>query len=217
MSRVRRFKAPIPPALRRRPARRVRKPKFLHNKPVFGKRLPPRATRYRAHLVTTRRDPSRHSSDEVWGLVEKMMQGDADAALVLNDVIEEGVSGGTTVFTKIRSKDTTQFKRPVPGKIVENQFAAITPGRSIVLFGITGTPYRGFKGYTRRFAIGDVAEYDSFNKSYLGKVVGITTKRITIEPGYSEKKRSLDLYQFNWRNNKLDVAETVRRNQEWTD
>ena len=217
MSRVRRFKAPIPPippSLRR--TRRVRKPRFLKNKPVFGRKLPLRATRYRG----SRRDPAKHSSDEVWGLVKKMMEGDADAAVVLDDVIEEGVRG-TTHFMKIRERDIKRKGQLIPGKVVKNSYAAITPGRSIVLFGINQnarSDYR-LRGYTRRFTIGDVAEYDSYNLSYLGKIVQITDKRITFSgerraqsSDSKQKTRQLSIHEFNWRNWDLNVEETKERN-----
>lgn len=192
-------------------------------RPVHGRPLRRRRPLSTARL-RTRRDATKHTSDTVWNLVEKMMNGDAEAAAILNDVIEEGVSSGKTKFVKITRRGGQRFGRKYEPEVVPNNYAAITPGRQITLFG-TEKRYPGggmtpaMVPYVRRFQIGDVAEYDSYNLSYLGRISGITDKRVTIKkPDYKgDAKASLDIAQFNSRNKNLNVAETVRRNQEWTD
>lgn len=66
----------------------------------------------------------------------------------------------------------------------------------------------------RTFAIGDTAEYDSYNLSYLGTIVSITEKTVTIQPQYDTRTRRLKLGEFAYRNYKFDLAETLASNLE---
>jgi hypothetical protein len=69
----------------------------------------------------------------------------------------------------------------------------------------------------RKFEIGDIAEYDSFNLSYTGVIESITDKTVTIiayKGSSNEKKHRLDVYTFCWRNHKFDLEETRARNAE---
>lgn len=190
-------------------------------KPVQG-----RALHWRRGRKGVRRDPSgKHSSDRVWSLVEQMMNGDADAATVLSDVIEEGVSGGKTIFVPITLRATKRFGRVTPASVKPGAFAAITPGRSIVLFGVhkvypKGSPTPQMRGYMRRFAIGDMAEYDSYNLVYYGPILTITPKTVTISKdrgGRRDEKASLSIERFNQKNYDFDLSLARRRNNEWSD
>lgn len=187
-------------------------------RPILGRPLRSRTARPRA-----RRDATRHTSDTVWALVERMMQGDTDAARVLDDVIEEGVSSGKTRFVKVTRRAGRLYGKPYPEEVVPNHYAAVTPGRQIVLFGLRKVYEQGavggvLRGYVRRFAVGDTAEYDSYNLVYLGTITSITEKRVTIDKGrgYS-RKAVLDIATFDSKNHDLDVEEAVRKNREWTD
>lgn len=84
----------------------------------------------RKRLHRSSRDTSRPSSDTAWALVEKMLEGDEEALVVLADLIEEGVSAGKTKFVKVKS----YYGGAGPKK--DESFAAITPGRQITLFGV---------------------------------------------------------------------------------
>lgn len=64
------------------------------------------------------------------------------------------------------------------------------------------------------FKIGDIAEYDSYNLSYLGKIVSITEKTVTIEPRYEKTKRRLKLYEFAWRNYNFNLEQVEKENHE---
>ena len=168
----------------------------------------------------TRRDRARgaHSSDEVWALVDRMLQGDHDAARVIHDVIEEGVDGDTK-FVKIVKKGTRKLMaKPEQYRdtVVEDQFAAVTPQRSIVLFGVRdvwekGTPSR--RAYITRYLMNDRAVFD---RDQTAKIVNITDKRITMYPmGYLRGRttRLLDLQQFaqaNW-----DAARVQKIHDDW--
>ena len=161
-----------------------------------------------------------------------MLAGDADAAIVLSDVIDEGVSSGRTKFVKIVRPGYKQFGKHHPEQIQTGQFAAITPKRQIVLFGIRGTPHRGYKGYMSRYQIGDTAEYDSYNLVYFGEIIDISEKRVVFDTNakyrqrlpsgeqgrYPVKKKVLNIYQFEWRNwDPKNLEDGVRRNREWND
>lgn len=62
------------------------------------------------------------------------------------------------------------------------------------------------------FKIGDTAEYGSYNLHYLGKIVKITDKGVTIEPEYSRGIKRLSLNEFMWRNHNFDLAVITARN-----
>jgi hypothetical protein len=81
--------------------------------------------------------------------------------------------------------------------------AEIIPGQSITLYG-----EQDGKAYSKTFKIGDIAEYDSYNLSYnlsyLGKIVSITAKTVTIQPSFQARRpeptRRLKVSTFEWRN-----------------
>jgi hypothetical protein len=64
------------------------------------------------------------------------------------------------------------------------------------------------------FGIGDQAEYDSYNLSYVGVIEKITPKTVTITKslGGNTKRHRLNMYEFCWRNHKFDAAEIRARN-----
>lgn len=160
-----------------------------------------------------RRDPGgRKSSDVVWDLVEQILEGRVEAVDVLHDVIAEGVDGGKTKFMLLERKAWKRQGHVNPAMLIKNQFAAVTPGRQIVLFGVKerwespdrraqprhsgwgkAVAYREgpdrnakdsvLRGYISRYKIGDVAEYGGYNLTYFGKVTGITAKRVTVSQG----------------------------------
>lgn len=108
---------------------------------------------------------------------------------------------------EIKSKDRKFRGRDYPGQ-ASGMFAEIT-GKTIHITG----------HYSRRdvdikFSVGDTVIYDSWNLYYLGKIVKITDKRITIKPEYSERNKSLDLHTFATRNYNLDLERVLAENHE---
>jgi hypothetical protein len=67
---------------------------------------------------------------------------------------------------------------------------------------------------SKRFGMGDIAEYDSYNLSYIGKIIGITDKTITIEEQYNDKVHRLKLVDFCWRNWDFDLEKINKSNAE---
>lgn len=121
-----------------------------------------------------------------------------------------------TVFTK-------QFKRfgkvtparssEYDAKIVPQQEITIRrnqplePGR---------LPEYRFNG-ERTFRVGDMAEYDSYNLHYFGRITSITNKTVTIldypdSDGVRSRKHRLDLHTFCWRNFSRSVGEKRDKN-----
>lgn len=84
------------------------------------------------------RDPGggTYTSDDVWNLVEKMLEGDASAVEVLHDVIAEGRVRGKTKFMLLHSKVRNRGGSKYGGELVRDRFVAVTPGSQIVIFGV---------------------------------------------------------------------------------
>jgi len=100
--------------------------------------------------------------------------------------------------------------------------AEILPGQWIRLFGETvKVSYKGVPGqwtrveevvpYSKTFKIGDLAEFDSFNLSYVARITSITEKTVTFEDDCQGVKR-LSIYEFDWRNYDFDLEATRERN-----
>jgi len=107
-----------------------------------------------------------------------------------------------TVYT-----DKTKYHESVPSEYE----AIIVPNKFIV---IRRKLESGTYTEPVRFNIGDQAEYDSYNLKYLGTITQITNKRITIDPGYSQHKKSLKLYNFCWRNYNFNLEYIQKENFE---
>ena len=97
--------------------------------------------------------------------------------------------------------------------------ADIEPQISIRIHGIYRNHVKGPQVFDKTFRIGNWVEYDSYNTSYTGLIVGIGAKTVTIAPyGDTEhRKRRLDLTEFCWRNWDFDLEVIARRNAEWMD
>jgi hypothetical protein len=70
------------------------------------------------------------------------------------------------------------------------------------------------------FKIGDSAIYDSYNFSYVGKIIAIGEKTVTIDenPGMNySRNRRLDLYEFCWRNWDFNAERIRKEISEWSD
>jgi hypothetical protein len=68
------------------------------------------------------------------------------------------------------------------------------------------------KETSTKFMLGDFAEYDSYNLSYIGEIVSITEKTVTIRPQYETTKRRLSLSDFCWRNYNFNLEKTKADN-----
>lgn len=67
------------------------------------------------------------------------------------------------------------------------------------------------------FAVGDEAEYNSYNLSYTGTITKITDKGVTIvayQGSNIEKTHRLSLNDFCWRNWNFNAVEVAKKNAE---
>jgi len=74
-----------------------------------------------------------------------------------------------------------------------------------------------FLEYDRTFKVGDRAAYGSHNTIYMGKIVGISDKTVTIQPDGSNKKIRMNLWEFCWRNHAFNHDDSEWRNSKWMD
>ena len=84
--------------------------------------------------------------------------------------------------------------------------AEIIPGQSIRLYGLFHNVWGGPRPYDITFGIGDRAEYDSYNLTYVGTIVSIGAKTVTIQHGtrHQPERSRLSLEQFASRNWNFD-------------
>lgn len=69
----------------------------------------------------------------------------------------------------------------------------------------------------RTFNVGDKAEYDSYNLSYIGEITAITEKTVSIvayKGTQNEKLHRLDMNTFCWRNFNFDFVRAEAENSE---
>ena len=119
----------------------------------------------------------------------------------------------------IMVKTNLKATLPVIHVLEENGFAGVIAKKSVRLFGKTESYDYGAKAmvevpYDKTFKIGDHATYDSYNLTYIGVIVGVGTKTVTIDPGHGDRKRRLKLSEFGWRNREFNLEETRLKNSE---
>lgn len=101
------------------------------------------------------------------------------------------------------------------GQVEIGLCALISPGASIVVYGVNRNHVRGPQLVHKTFSIGDDAEYDSYNISYVGQIVSIGEKTVTIRDG--QTVRRLSVAEFAWRNKDYDPARIIARNGSFLD
>lgn len=108
-------------------------------------------------------------------------------------------------------KSNKQIEKTVTQKWDPKQqyFVTIVPGKSIRIR-CTYLNVMNPVPTDITFNVGDAAELDSYNLSYIGKITSITENTVTIESEL--KNRRLKLEEFCWRNYKFNLEETERKN-----
>ena len=86
--------------------------------------------------------------------------------------------------------------------------ATLVPGKHIIVEFFRDDQFVSM----RKFEIGDVAEYDSYNLHYTAPIVSIGKSTVTFKV-YDGKKR-LKAENFAWRNWDFNAEEIARRNAE---
>lgn len=125
-----------------------------------------------------------------------------------------------TLVADIVDRDSKRGGVVRKGEVAKGAMAEVVKGKSIRLFGIKERwdheqRKNVWVSYDRTFQVGDAAEYDSYNLSYVGVIISITEKTVTIASRHdSTRKYRLNLHTFNWRNWDFDAEETHKRNVE---
>ena len=86
--------------------------------------------------------------------------------------------------------------------------ATLVPGKHIIVEFFRDDQFVSM----RKFEVGDVAEYDSYNLHYTAPIVSIGKSTVTFKV-YDGKKR-IKAENFAWRNWDFNAAEIARRNAE---
>jgi hypothetical protein len=84
--------------------------------------------------------------------------------------------------------------------------ATIVPGKHIIVECFRDGQFVSM----RKFEVGDVAEYDSYNLSYTAPIVAIGKSTVTFK--VYDSRRRLKAENFAWRNWDFNAAEIARRN-----
>lgn len=84
--------------------------------------------------------------------------------------------------------------------------ATLVPGKHIIVEFFRDDQFVSM----RKFEVGDVAEYDSYNLHYTAPIVSIGKSTVTFNV-YDSKKR-IKAESFAWRNWDFNAAEIARRN-----
>lgn len=93
--------------------------------------------------------------------------------------------------------------------------ADVLPGHSIRIHGTMTNHVKGPQDFDMVFEIGARAEYDSFNLRYVGTIVAIGAKTVTIKHyDHSSEVTMLDLFSFCDRNWNFDAARIERENSD---
>jgi hypothetical protein len=86
--------------------------------------------------------------------------------------------------------------------------ATLVPGKHIIVECFRDDQFVSM----RKFEVGDVAEYDSFNLRYTAPIVSIGKSTVTFN--VYDSKRRLKAENFAWRNWNFNAEEIARRNAE---
>ncbi len=119
----------------------------------------------------------------------------------------------TIVLENLQSRGCTRSGIHHPGHVAHGHHAEVAPRRFIRLYGIDRNGVGGPMAYDRTFRVGDVAEYDSYNLHYLGMIVALGEKTVTIEEDTGATHR-LTVYEFSWRNRTVDLDQVAERNRD---
>lgn len=111
---------------------------------------------------------------------------------------------------KNAKKRTTEVFKFTGGN--ESYVVYVTPGARIE---VHTHDRSGFLLNVSAFAVGDEAEYDSFNLKYTAPIAAITAKSVVFDLGDGgHRRRRRTLGEFAWRNANFDRAAVAEHNAE---
>lgn len=135
------------------------------------------------------------------------------------DVVAAAATKRATVETSATKKITPKAKTPtltVQGK--DGLTCEVVTKESIRLVGTLQNTCKADPRVDRTYRIGDKAIYGGFNLTYIGRIVSIGAKTVTIQErdcGSCRKHRLTHERFCRW--NRDSVGEAQRRNSEWYD
>ena len=107
---------------------------------------------------------------------------------------------------EIKTKARKRFGQVYPAQVT-GTFAEVERNKSIRIYGKYSN-----RDFDKTFKMGESAEYDSFNLTYYGEIVGISNKTVQIKESHGGRIHRLDLYTFMWRNHNFDVDAAFEHN-----
>lgn len=114
---------------------------------------------------------------------------------------------------KLRKWHKTNGTLPTNSQGVYN--ADVLPGHSIRIHGTMTNHCKGPQEFDMIFEVGQKAVYDSFNLKYVGTIVAIGAKTVTIKHyDHCSGVTMLDLYTFCDRNYNFNLARIEAENNE---
>lgn len=111
-----------------------------------------------------------------------------------------------TFHTPVMTRARKRFGHEYPSQPTTHN-AHIKPNESIHIWGTYSN-----REYDRTFVMGETVEYDSYNLSYMGNIVGIGANSVTVE-SYGRRHR-MNLDTFCWRNCHFDADKASADNHE---
>lgn len=124
-------------------------------------------------------------------------------------------NGKKTVFYNIQDRDYVRQGVKHAGQIRHGHHVEVTPGQSIRLFGKRDAIVEGQLAeipYNLTFKVGDNAVYDAYNLVYVGTILNVTAKGVTLESEYTRKR--ITLHEFSWRNEDFNLEKINAANHE---
>ena len=118
----------------------------------------------------------------------------------------------TIHYGEIKSRDFVRNGKKYEGSVTQGAKAEVALKKSIRLFGVRYLGDRCEKTYDITFSMGDTAEYDSYNLIYLGTIVSIGAKTVTIRHDRSKQTTRLSIDQFNAKNWDFDLDRIAASN-----
>jgi hypothetical protein len=101
------------------------------------------------------------------------------------------------------------------GRVEFGLHALVIPGGSIVVYGVNHNHVRGPVLLDRTFAVGDAATYGGRNIDYIGTIVSIGEKTVTVRDG--QTTRRLPIGEFARLNKDFDLVKSEAHNAAWMD
>lgn len=125
--------------------------------------------------------------------------------------------------TRVRQGKTYESDAEIVDGVFKYNALVSKDGQRIVLYGkvkngaFSTRTMKSSEEYTKTFNVGDVAEYGSYNLTYLGTITKITDKCVTIEAHYGTRNSEthrLDIAEFAGMNYDFDLDAINKHNED---